>query len=116
MFCVIFVILSYLENLLSGLSVISGSKGAVSGWPIKKWPGVKGLKSLESGDKGVISLEFRTASILVIKVKNSSIVDFEFPIVFLRCVLKDLTPASQSPLKCGALSGMKRHSISSNEK
>ena len=74
--------LSCLDNLLSGLSVISGSKGAVSRRPIKKCPCVKGLKSLESEDKEKIGLELKTASIPVLKVKNSSIVNFEFRIVF----------------------------------
>ena len=72
----------HLGNLLSGLSLISDSKGAVSGQPIKKWRGVKRLKSLESEDKEKIGLELKTASIPVLKVKNSSIVNFEFRIVF----------------------------------
>ena len=61
-----------------------GSKWAVNGRPIKKCPSVIGLKSLESEDKGVIGLQFKTASIPVVQVKNSSIVSFEFPIDFLK--------------------------------
>ena len=109
------MILFHLDNLLSGLSIISGSKRAVNGQQIKKCPGVKGLKMFESEDKGVIGLELKTASILVFKVKNS-IINFEFPIFFLRCVLKDFTPAPQSSPKCSALDGMKCQSISSNKR
>ena len=107
---------SHLDNLLSCLSIISGSKGAVRDEPIEKCLGVKELKSLESENKEVIGLEFKTASIPVVKVKNFSIINLESSIVFLRYVLKDFTLASQIPSKCSSLSGMKCLSISSNKR
>ena len=44
-------------------------------------------------------------------VDNSSNVSLTLPTIQWRCFLRLLTAASQSPPKCGALSGMKSHTI-----
>ncbi|GFT78170.1 hypothetical protein TNCV_837731 [Trichonephila clavipes] len=86
--------------------------GAAFGWNVDqlKSDQVTVSKSDESGDRG---LEFKTASISISKVINSSRVKFEFPATH---VLKDLTPDSHKPPKFGDLGGMKFQSICSSLK
>jgi hypothetical protein len=55
-----------------GTSLMLSSAGAVSGVPIRKWPGVREVKSWGSFDRGVIGREFKQASIIARSVYISS--------------------------------------------
>ena len=96
-------------NKVTDCDVLGCSGRASNGRPTKKCPGVKAsMPSVPSGN-GVSGLELRHASIWVTMVVNSSNVNLLSPITRQRCLLKDLTAASQSPPKCGAHSGVNFH-------
>lgn len=75
------------------------SGAATSGLNTKKLAGAKVLTSFGSGDKVVRGREFKIASICEKTVVNSS-VNFTLDAT-LKFNLALLTPASQSPPKCG---------------
>lgn len=77
--------------------VKSGSAGVINGEPMRKCPGVNGVKSLGSSLAGLKGREFKQDSIRVRIVDSSSKVNFILGIIFRKWVLRDLTPASQSP-------------------
>jgi hypothetical protein len=80
---------------------------------MRKWPGVKGWRSLGSEDMGVMGREFKHASILFNNVFISLNVKFEFPRILLKCPLTDLTLISHKSPIWGDLGGIKCHFIPS---
>ena len=86
---------------------------AVRASPIKKWPGVHGLKSSVSEDNGVKGREFKQNSICANNVYNSSKVSRWSPTTRFRWYFVDFIAPSQRPPKCGTCGGFSCHSMPS---
>ena len=107
--CFSFCSNSHRERRLIGMNSKSGSGKDINERPMRKWAGVRAVRSLGSIDMGERGLELRTASIWERIVLNSSKVNKTFPITRLKWNLIDFTPASHNPPKWGAEGGLKCH-------
>ena len=69
----------------------------VSTSPIRKWLGIRAVRSFGSDEMGVIGRKFRMASISIRYIFIASNVSNWFPTIFIKCFFIDLTTAFQIP-------------------
>ena len=96
--------------------VLHGLRRTVKASPTRKWAGMSAVTSLGSALNGLRGRGLRHATICAANVENSSMVSLLSPNTHRRWCLKERTPVSHKPPKCGALGGIKRHSIPSESK
>lgn len=99
-----------MSHLLFGETGLSGTFGygiAVSGWPIKKCPGVSAQSLIPSEEIAHSGLKLRATLIWVSKVHISLNGNVDSPMTFRIGDLAILTVASSKPLKWGDPGGAK---------